>query len=739
MEHLQDVLGEYHDSVVTQVRLHELALAGTPAAAFALGRLHAQQAEQQAAAERRRRAGRSRRREEVAARLAHLSGVDALERGPLAPPARTLVDILGATAAAFPDAPAIDDGHVVLTYAELLTRSQEVARRLDAAGVGRGDRVGIRMPSGHGRPLRRDPRHARRRRRLRAGRRRRPAGAGQPGLPQAGVSAVLTGDLDLRRTGRSRPTRPVSRRVVAPTRGRRRLDHLHVRLDRRRRRASRSPTVRPPRSSTPRRGSSCRSSRSARATGCSPGCRSPSTRRARRCGWPGGTAPAWCRRRARWSAAAWTSAPWLVDQRDHGRLDRARRWPRCGRPTSLDRGAAADLRRRGLPARAGRPAGRRRPRGLEHLRPDRGDRRRLRRPADAGGAGADRPAARRLGPRRRRPRGPAGRRGRGRRADHRRRRPGPLPGHPPRTPRSSRRCRPSAGSGPTAAATWCAPTPRACSSSAGPTTRSRSAAGGSSSARSTPRCSALPGVGGAAAAVRTHGGRQPGPGRLPRDAGRARARPAAAAIAALRDVAARAARAAAGRRRRPPDPHLGQGRPRRAALAAGAGPVRGRRHPRPTCTGTAALAGRAWAEVLGTAAGGRDADFFAHGGGSLAAAQLVSALRARFPQVTVADVYEHPQLGAAGRPARRARPGRRVDRSDAHGAARAARGPSSCSSSSPLPAGLRDRRSLAGLGRGHGQRAARDRRPVPWLPPTSRGGGSLVGWLLLISPPGRMA
>lgn len=52
MEQLQDVLGEHHDSVVTQVRLHELALAGTPAAAFALGRLHAQQAEQQSAAER---------------------------------------------------------------------------------------------------------------------------------------------------------------------------------------------------------------------------------------------------------------------------------------------------------------------------------------------------------------------------------------------------------------------------------------------------------------------------------------------------------------------------------------------------------------------------------------------------------------------------------------------------------------------------------------------------------------
>ena len=62
-------------------------------------------------------------------------------------------------------------------------------------------------------------------------------------------------------------------------------------------------------------------------------------------------------------------------------------------------------------------------------------------------------------------------------------------------------------------------------------------------------------------------------------------------------------------------------------------------------SGTAAWVAGLWARVLGTAAGGRDADFFADGGGSLAAAQLVSALRERFPQVTVADVYEYPQLG----------------------------------------------------------------------------------------------
>ncbi|MFB0835091.1 Pls/PosA family non-ribosomal peptide synthetase [Arthrobacter halodurans] len=53
-----------------------------------------------------------------------------------------------------------------------------------------------------------------------------------------------------------------------------------------------------------------------------------------------------------------------------------------------------------------------------------------------------------------------------------------------------------------------------------------------------------------------------------------------------------------------------------------------------------------WEAVLGTPAAGLDADFFASGGGSLTAAQLVSALRRRYPTVTVGDIYSHPRLGA---------------------------------------------------------------------------------------------
>jgi amino acid adenylation domain-containing protein len=52
-----------------------------------------------------------------------------------------------------------------------------------------------------------------------------------------------------------------------------------------------------------------------------------------------------------------------------------------------------------------------------------------------------------------------------------------------------------------------------------------------------------------------------------------------------------------------------------------------------------------WAEVLGVQAGRTD-DFFDLGGGSLAAAKLVSSLRQRFPTAAVPDVYQHPTLPA---------------------------------------------------------------------------------------------
>ena len=91
---------------------------------------------------------------------------------------------------------------------------------------------------------------------------------------------------------------------------------------------------------------------------------------------------------------------------------------------------------------------------------------------------------------------------------------------------------------------------------------------------------------------------------------------------------------------------------------------RGRRPATPPTSGPDSAARWAgspalWQDVLGASVDGPEADFFALGGGSLSAAQLVVALRPRYPEMTVADLYDHPRLGIAGRLPRRARPARR--------------------------------------------------------------------------------
>ncbi len=65
----------------------------------------------------------------------------------------------------------------------------------------------------------------------------------------------------------------------------------------------------------------------------------------------------------------------------------------------------------------------------------------------------------------------------------------------------------------------------------------------------------------------------------------------------------------------------------------------------PSLSATAAWLAERWTEQLGPVAVTADTDFFASGGSSLVAAKLVSVLRARFPSVAVADVYEHRRLG----------------------------------------------------------------------------------------------
>ena len=63
-------------------------------------------------------------------------------------------------------------------------------------------------------------------------------------------------------------------------------------------------------------------------------------------------------------------------------------------------------------------------------------------------------------------------------------------------------------------------------------------------------------------------------------------------------------------------------------------------------TGTSARLRDLWLDVLGAEAASVDDDFFDLGGRSLTAAQMVSMLRSTHPEVTIADIYDHPTLAA---------------------------------------------------------------------------------------------
>ncbi|MEQ6903808.1 amino acid adenylation domain-containing protein, partial [Nocardioides sp. YIM 152588] len=71
-----------------------------------------------------------------------------LLRAVLAPEPRTLVDIVRQTALAHPDAIALDSGADTVTYEEFLEAAEALAATLAELGIGRGDRVGVRLPSG---------------------------------------------------------------------------------------------------------------------------------------------------------------------------------------------------------------------------------------------------------------------------------------------------------------------------------------------------------------------------------------------------------------------------------------------------------------------------------------------------------------------------------------------------------------------------------------------------------------
>ena len=144
--------------------------------------------------------------------------------------------------------------------------------------------------------------------------------------------------------------------------------------------------------------------------------------------------------------------------------------------------------------------------------------------------------------------------------------------------------------------------------------------------------------------------------------------------------------------------------------------------------GTAGWLAERWTKVLGAKVTGPDNDFFLHGGGSLAAAQLVSALRERYPDVTVADIYEYPRLGAL------------ADRLDE--ATMQLTEPVEVREIRPTPRSTQVLQTVVGvrwlvylftLNNLLGELVG----PLPWLRTVSWW-WILAGWLILITPAGRM-
>ena len=149
--------------------------------------------------------------------------------------------------------------------------------------------------------------------------------------------------------------------------------------------------------------------------------------------------------------------------------------------------------------------------------------------------------------------------------------------------------------------------------------------------------------------------------------------------------------------------------------------------------GTAGWLQRLWQEILGAAVAGAGDDFFDLGGGSLTAAQLVARLRERFPEVTVADVYEHPTIGGlAAALDVMAAPSTRVNRRVRPVPVKTQAGQVVFTVGLRTITGLRWLTWLAA-----GNNVAASFLGSTWLPVLSWWWVA-IGWLLLISPPGRM-
>ncbi|PVU84280.1 amino acid adenylation protein, partial (plasmid) [Cellulomonas sp. WB94] len=152
-----------------------------------------------------------------------------------------------------------------------------------------------------------------------------------------------------------------------------------------------------------------------------------------------------------------------------------------------------------------------------------------------------------------------------------------------------------------------------------------------------------------------------------------------------------------------------------------------------TLVGAAGWLAELWTRTLGVAVLDADADFFADGGGSLSAAQLVSALRERYPNVTVADVYENPRLGALAQRLEELEP---TPAGETRSVAPTPRRAQVIQSLAALPLhgviGLRWLTWLAVI-----DNVVAATGTAPWASPVSWW-WVLAGWLVLITPLGRM-
>ncbi|RKR92884.1 non-ribosomal peptide synthetase-like protein [Micromonospora pisi] len=149
--------------------------------------------------------------------------------------------------------------------------------------------------------------------------------------------------------------------------------------------------------------------------------------------------------------------------------------------------------------------------------------------------------------------------------------------------------------------------------------------------------------------------------------------------------------------------------------------------------GTEAWLAECWGEILGVTPGGPDDDFFAGGGSSLSAAQLLTLLRDRYPGASVSDVYQHPTLRALARRLDEFRVAEAVTRTVRPTPRRAGL----VQTLLMLPLfGVVGLRWIVALATINGVLALSG--SYPWAPTVSWW-WILVGWLLVVSPPGRIA